>query len=256
MKTFQELHKRVISEMARVGGRPAEHLPEDDQNRLRYLLNGITEGLKTGTINGEQILDEDGLPPKKVPQSQLFNRKMEYFFYCLTKLQKGPRLEKDNLKENIYANRTNWINYMKRYNIWAIHNGRTPSVAMAIFHKILENPIWFGSDEFEEMLLDSTNLGNYMSTISTNIRKPPLIVKQPWENSVRELTNRLLLPPKPKSQMTRLIQIKQSIMTLARDLAEERKTSAGDKFKIAHLLDEIAIGTARWREELENVMRQ
>lgn len=149
--------RQFFLEMARTATVAPSLLSPEINSRLQHLLGAVNEKIKYGNYKYPELVDSNGEPAIGLDQNTLQHRKLAYLYLYLTnprgdgeisdRLRESLEEMKDFLRENgLSANDT-----MRRLNL-------------AIIHKIKNDPEWFLSKDFESVLLNPTNLADFMNS--------------------------------------------------------------------------------------------
>ncbi len=153
MKSFRQF----FSEMARTAKVAPSILSPEINSRLQKLIGVINEKIKYGNYKYPDLIDSNGEPAVGLDQNTLQHRKLTYLYLYLTNPH-GEGEISDRLKESIGEMK----DYLKENGLSA--NDTMRRLNLAIIHKIKDNPEWFLSRDFESVLLNPTNLADFMNS--------------------------------------------------------------------------------------------
>jgi hypothetical protein len=156
MKSF----KTFFSE-ARTPRLAPGQLDTETNQRLQNLISKINEYLKYGVSKYPHLVDSRGQEAFGLDDSVLQDRKLRYLYLYLSQGNYGEGDVIQQLKDS----NSEMGNYLRELNLWKSTPSTKMKVTTAIINKVKDDPHWFSSRDFQEELLDPTNLANFMNAV-------------------------------------------------------------------------------------------
>lgn len=163
MNEFNALYNKLMLEMARPSTLGPQLLDPELFQRYTQLLSKVNNMFKYGVHKYPNLIDFKGEEAYGLADNVLQDRKLRYFYFCLTKHYK--HVDYDNsisIDHEILRSIMDIKLYTKRIDI-PKNIGAIRSTTYAILNKIKEAPQWFLSKEFERALFDPTLVASYMN---------------------------------------------------------------------------------------------
>lgn len=163
MNKFNTLYREIMTEMARPAVLAPSLLGREAFSRYNDLILKISDRFKYGVAKYPELIDSRGEPAYGLGDNILQDRKLRYFYFCITKHY--TNVDYDN-RISINHEDLRAIMDMKLYlkKIGLPYPMTTlQKSTYANVQKILENPKWFNSDKFQKVLLDPTLMATFMN---------------------------------------------------------------------------------------------